>query len=181
MKPQGKTPGPNPVLDHLLRDTFSIGLSERDKVQQVKMFFDRIAHRLDGVNIILRAKTPHGLSSVDTLAYANEDGGAPGDNTIYAVPKFFTLNGKKERASVMIHESVHLINGFLGYGPDAGHPGGTIPLTSDFDFDSSGDLWKGTMGNPKPVLKRQFPLKITDFHDAVRNPYCYQYFALWLH
>ncbi len=72
-------------------------------------------------------------------------------NSVFIRGQYFP-NDRRYRALTLIHEHVHLCNPL---NPGDGHPGGAIIM-----FD------EGDVG--------------VEYVDAIRNPYCYQYFADWV-
>jgi hypothetical protein len=76
----------------------------------------------------------------------------PPDETSVFVRDIYFRRDQRTRAIALIHEYVHLRN---PRNPDSGHPGGVV-----LSFDEA-DLG-------------------IKYDDAIKNPYCYQYYVDWL-
>jgi hypothetical protein len=73
-------------------------------------------------------------------------------NSMFIRNQYFSGRSRRERALTLIHEYVHLRN---PQNPGDGHPGGVVIMFGEGDVG-------------------------IEYRNAIRNPYCFQYFVDWL-
>jgi hypothetical protein len=168
----------------LLRDTFRIDDRDQDKIEFIRNRFFNFGERIQRTTFAFNTK-PRKKGELDNNAYVDlhplrEAGAPPYSNKplteIFIRPGYFDLS-LEDRAVLLIHEYIHLLQrpGEVAH-PDA--QGKDAAVMKDLDA-TSGKSGKDQPWTPDMDNKLRPRLGIP-YDKAVRNPYCYEYFARWL-